>query len=81
MPIASIIAILQVIVANLPGAITTASQLVDLGTKLFSTINGKAPTADEIMQLQAAIDADVTLALAPLPEPQVGDPDFQKNIP
>ena len=76
MPIAGIISILQVIVANLPGAITRASQLVDLATKLFSTINGQAPTADEITQLESAIDADVTLALTPLPDPQPGDPDY-----
>ena len=76
MPIASIISILQVIVANLPGAITTATQLVDLATKLFSTINGKAPTADEIAALEASIDADVLLAITPLPAPQPGDPDY-----
>ena len=76
MPIASIIALLQVVVANLPGAITTTEQLVELGKKFFTAANGTAPTADEIAQLEAAIDADVTLALAPLPAAQPGDPDY-----
>ena len=78
MGITGIIAILQVIVANLPGAITTAQQLVNLGTKLFTTINGTAPTADEIAQLESQIDADVIEALKPLPDPQPGDPDYVK---
>jgi hypothetical protein len=76
MPIASIIALLQVVVANLPGAISTTEQLVDLGKKFFAAANGTAPTAAEIAQLEAAIDADVTLALSPLPPAQPGDPDY-----
>lgn len=76
MPIATIIALLQTVVANLPGAITTAGQLYDLGKKFFETTNGKAPTTAEIVALEAAIDADVIEALKPLPPAQPGDPDY-----
>jgi len=77
MGVAGIIAILQVVVANIPGAITTAEQLYDLGKKLFATINGVDPTEDELAALEAAIDSDVIEALSPLPPPQPGDPDFK----
>lgn len=72
----SVIAILQVVVANLPGAITTAEQLYDLGMKLYATTNGTEPTDADKAQLQAAIDADLIVALTPLPPAQAGDPDF-----
>lgn len=76
MPIAAIIAILQTVITELPGAITTVEQLYALGTKFFSAANGTAPTADEVTQLRAAIDSDVAEALTPLPPAQAGDPDF-----
>ena len=76
----SVIAILQVVVANLPGAITTAEQLYDLGTKFYATMNGIAPTADETSQLQAAIDTDLAQALTPLPAAQPGDPDYNPQV-
>lgn len=76
MDVAGIIAILQVVVENLPGAINTGSELVDLGKKLFSTINGREPTAAEIANLETQIDADVADALEPLNPAQPGDPDF-----
>lgn len=76
MEIGAIIAILQTVVTELPGAITTVTQLVDLGKKFFSATNGKDPTADEMAQLRAAIDSDVAAALEPLPPAQAGDPDF-----
>ena len=76
MPIAGIISLLQLVVANLPGAITTATQLYDLGHKFFTSINGQAPTQAEKDQLNAAIDADVATALEPLPPAQPGDPDY-----
>jgi len=78
MNISGIIALLQTIVTSLPGAITTVTQLVDLGTKFFETVNGRAPTADEIAELEKSIDADVIIALSSLPDPQVGDPDYPK---
>lgn len=71
----TVIAVLQVIIANLPGAITTAEDLYALGQKLFKTIGGTEPTADDIAALEAAIDSDVAEALVPLPPPQPGDPD------
>lgn len=72
----SVIAILQVVVANLPGAIKTGAQLYDLGTKLYATTQGTEPTDAEKAQLQAAIDADLIEALSPLPPAQPGDPDY-----
>ena len=78
MPIAAIIAILQTVITELPGAITTVQQLYALGAKFMTATNGTAPTADEIVQLHAAIDADVAEALTPLPPAEPGDPDFQK---
>lgn len=78
MDIATIIAILKVVVAELPGAISTTQQLVDLGAKFFATVNGKDPTPEDIAAIEAAIDADVALALEPLPDAQPGDPDYQK---
>lgn len=77
MGIAEIIAVLQVVVAQLPGAITTAEQLYDLGSKLFATVNGREPTDAEVEELEAQIDADVAESLTPLPPAQPGDPDYQ----
>ncbi len=76
MDIAGVISLLQVVVANLPGAITTVTQLVDLGQKFFATTNGRDPTPDEVAALRASIDADLMDALTPLPPAQPGDPDF-----
>jgi len=76
MPIAAIIAILQVVVQELPSAVATVEQLYALGAKFFTAANGTAPTADEQAQLQAQIDTDVATALTPLPAPQLGDPDY-----
>ena len=73
----SVIAILQVVVANLPGAITTAEQLYDLGTKLYATTQGTEPSEADKALLQASIDADLLEALTPLPPAQAGDPDYQ----
>lgn len=77
MTIAAIITILQTVVAELPGAITTVEQLYALGQKFFTATNGTAPTADEVAQLRAQIDSDVADALTPLPPAVPGDPDFQ----
>ena len=76
MDTATIITLLETIVGALPGAVTTVEQLVALGQQFFTTLNGTAPTAAEIAQLQAAIDADEALALTALPAAQAGDPDF-----
>lgn len=76
MEIGAIIAILQTVVTELPGAITTVEQLVSLGQKFFTSVNGKDPTTEEISALRAGIDADVAAALEPLPPAQPGDPDF-----
>lgn len=76
MDIATIITVLQTIVASLPGAITTVEQLVSLGTKFFTATNGTAPTDADIATLRAGIDADVAAALQPLPPAQPGDPDY-----
>lgn len=67
MDVAGIIALVQVVVQSLPGAITTAEQLYDLGAKFWAVQNGAAPTVDEQTALESAIDADVAQALAPLP--------------
>lgn len=79
MNITGIIGILQTILVNLPGAVTTAQQLTDLGAKLYASINGHEPTEAEKTELQAAIDSDVIQALIPLPEAQPGDPDYKKD--
>lgn len=77
MGVTAVFALLQVIVANLPGAITTGQQLFDLGKKLYASINdGREPTAEEVADLRAKIAADETLALEPLPPAQPGDPDY-----
>ena len=80
MDTAAIISLLQVVVQNLPGAITTVEQRYALGTKFFTAANGTAPTADEQTQLEAAIDADVAEALTPLQDAQPGDPDYVKPV-
>jgi hypothetical protein len=75
MDIAGVINLLKVVAAELPGAITTVTQLVDLGQKFYATANGREPTAAEVLELRASIDADVAEALTPLPPPRPGDPD------
>lgn len=77
MDITGVISLLQIVVANLPGAITTTTQLVDLGTKFYASVNGEQPTPAEIAELRAAVDADVAKALEPLPPAQPGDPDYK----
>lgn len=63
----AVIALLPIILQNLPGAISTTEQLVSIGTQFYTSLHGTAPTADQIAQLEDAIDADVALALTPLP--------------
>jgi len=75
--VATVVAILQTVIQELPGAITTAQALYSLGQKFFQTIAGRAPTADEVKQLEDQIDADVITALEPLPPAQPGDPDYK----
>ena len=76
MNLTGIIALLQTVVANLPGAITTVEALTSLGTKFYATINGHEPTDAEVAELRAMIDADLAEALTPLPLAQPGDPDY-----
>lgn len=76
MDIATVISLLQVVVAEAPGVISTGEELVNLGTKFYETVNGHVPTIAEVAELRAAIDADVILALQPLPPAQPGDPDY-----
>lgn len=81
MGVAEIISILLLVVKELPGAIETTTQLVDLGKKLFATANGREPTEQEIADLEAQIEADVAEALEPLPAAEPGDPDYKKPVP
>lgn len=76
MDMTAVITILKVVVAELPDAISTGEELVDLGTKFYETANGHVPTIAEVAELRAAVDADVILALQPLPPAQPGDPDY-----
>jgi hypothetical protein len=76
MDMAGIIALIQVVIATLPGAIKTAQEIYDLGARFFATVNGREPTAAEIAGLRAMIDVDVIKALEPLPPAQPGDPDY-----
>lgn len=78
MDISGVIALLQVVVGELPGAIGTVTQLVDLGKKFYETANGREPTPEEVALLRASIDVDVAEALAPLPPAQPGDEDYKK---
>ena len=80
MDIAAIISVLQVVVANLPGAVTTAEDLVGLGTKFYESVNGHAPSIAEVAALRSAVDNDVAVALTPLPPAQPGDPDYLKPV-
>lgn len=77
MGVTAIISILLLIVKELPDAISTVEQLVDIGKKMFATVNGREPTADEIADLELQIEANVALAMTPLPPAQPGDPDYQ----
>ncbi len=81
MGVAEIISILLLVVKELPGAIETTVQLVDLGKKMFATINGREPTEAEVTELEAQIEADVAEALEPLPAAEPGDPDYKKPVP
>ena len=76
MDIAAVIAILKVVVAEIPSAVKTGEALVDLGTKFYESVNGHVPSISEIAELRKAVDADVAEALEPLPAAQKGDPDF-----
>lgn len=71
-----IVSILLLVVKELPGAITTVEQLVDIGKRLFETTNGRPPTPEEEAAIEAAIMRDVAEALTPLPPAEPGDPDY-----
>ena len=77
MGVAEIISILLLVVRELPGAIQTVEQLVDIGKKMFATVNGREPTEQEIADLEEQIASDVAEALTPLPPAQPGDPDYK----
>lgn len=77
MGVTEIVSILLLVVKELPGAIQTVEQLVDIGKKMFATINGREPTEQEAADLEDQIKADVAEALTPLPPAQPGDPDYQ----
>jgi triosephosphate isomerase len=57
-------------VQELPGAITTVEQLIELGKKFFAAANGTEPTAAELAQLRAAIDglapSEIVVAYEPV---------------
>ena len=74
----AIIALLPIIIQELPGAITTVEQLYSLAEKFFAVQNGRPPTQAETDDLHAQIDSDVAEALTPLPDAQPGDPDYVK---
>jgi len=76
MGIAAIISLLQVVLKELPGAITTAEQLYNLGVKFAETTKGSGLTDQERSDLKAAIATDLAEALTPLPPAQPGDPDY-----
>lgn len=77
MGVAEIIGILLLVVKELPGAIKTTTELIDLGQKMFATVNGREPTPEEVADLEAQIEADVAEALTPLPPAEPGDPDYK----
>lgn len=77
MGVAEVISILLLVVKELPGAIATVEQLVDIGKKMFETVNGREPNEQEIADLEEQINADVAEALTPLPPAQPGDPDYK----
>lgn len=81
MDISAVIRVLKVVVAELPDAVKTGEQLVDLGVKSYEAANGHVPSIAEVAELRAAIDADVAIALTPLPPAQKGDPDFVEPQP
>lgn len=66
--IATIIQILQAVIAAMPSVISTAEELYTIGQKVFETLNGRVPTDQEIADLQTQIDADVAEALTPIPD-------------
>jgi hypothetical protein len=70
--IQTIIAMLQAAVAAAPTVIQTAQDLYDIGAKVYAALNGTAPTAEQMAELQAQIDADVAEALTPLPDDSAG---------
>jgi hypothetical protein len=74
--ISGVIAALKVVVTELPGAVSTGLELVDLGTKFYEAANGHVPTIAEVAELRKAVDEDVATALEPLPPAQPGDPDY-----
>ena len=76
MDIAAIIGILQIVVQELPGAISTVEDLYGLGVKFATALNGTEPSDADKAALEAAIKSDLAEALTPLPDAQPGDPDY-----
>jgi hypothetical protein len=67
MNFSAIIAVLSVVIQELPGAITTVMQLKDIAVKAFASLNdGRLPTDEEMDQLAKEIDVLVAEALKPL---------------
>lgn len=78
MPIAAIIGLLQIVIQELPGAISTVEDLYNLGVKFATALNGTAPSDADKAALKEAIKSDLAEALTPLPDAQPGDPDYVK---
>lgn len=72
MDFTTIIAILNVVAEAAPGVISTAEKLYAIGAKVFTVIQGRVPTDEEMAALVAQIDADVAEALTPLPDAPTG---------
>lgn len=75
-----VLALLPIILQQLPGAVTTGEQLYDIGLRFYKSLHdGNDPTPEEVAQLRAAIETDENEALTPLLPPQPGDPDYVKE--
>ena len=74
----TVITVIQLLVKLVPVVVQAGTDLQPFAVALFNHFNGKAPTAEELVALEAKVDELAARLQVPLPAAQPGDPDYVK---
>lgn len=79
--LATVLTVIETLTKLAPQLVATWNDLKPFATALYTQFKGAEPTEAELAELEAKIDELAARLQVPLPEAQVGDPDYQKIIP